>query len=503
MSGVHKYALAVSAVALIAANPASAQERADVEKLIDLVKQQQSQIADLKARLEKLEAEQQASAASAAAAPTGTAQATPPTALSAKQQQQAAIDAQVQNAVADSQSSETAAMQAQLAQLAANSERGVDVRWRTGGPAFESKDGFFTFRPRGDFLFDFSHTWGSDFADRNITGTEIRDVRLGMEGSVGKIGYKVDVGFDHNDVHLKEAYLSYDAKLFGNTTEFYVGQRLEDRSIEGSTTKRRIPFMERNAVATVGAPDLGFFNTGVLAKMIGPNWHISVSASGDGVTNEGDESDSYAFFARGHWNPIKTNTGFVHLGAWGWTEYLGSDADSINEFPDIAQHFNTNLHVSASSIDGTIRDHAYGLEAGGVFHNLYAFGEYTDRFIRANDDPSAHQKAYSLYGGWMITGEDPSFSTRSGIWGSTKVIDPVTSGGTGAFELAGRYDNYDFSDERRGGIGHSWTLGVNWYLNNWARLMVNYVRWHTDNQVSAQKGPDSGNSIGVRSQISF
>ncbi|MBW4331632.1 hypothetical protein KY084_12205 [Stakelama sp. CBK3Z-3] len=495
--GKQALAMAVSAIAVAAATPASAQDSADVKELISLVKKQQAQIADLQARLDRMEAKQAgAPVASAAAAP-------PAKAPTQAEQQQAAIDAQVQNAISDSQSGEVETIKAQLAQMAANNERSVDVRWRSGGPEFESKDGFFTFRPRGDFLADFSTTWGSQFDERNITGTEIRDVRLGMEGSVGKIGYKVDVGFDHNDVHLKEAYLSYNTTLFGNTTEFYAGQRLEDRSIDGSTSKRRIPFMERNAVAAVGAPEVGFFNMGLLAKMVGPSWHISVSASGDGAGNTGDESDSYAFFVRGHWNPVKSNAGFVHLGAWGWTEYLGSDADSINEFPDIAQHFNTNLHVSASSIDGTVRDHAYGVEAGGVFHNLYAFGEYTDRFIRAVDDPSVHHKAYSVYGGWMITGEDPSFSTRSGIWGSTKVIDPVTSGGTGAFELAGRYDDYDFSDEARGGIGHSWTLGLNWYLNNWSRIMVNYVRWHTDNQVSAESGPDNGNSVGVRTQVSF
>ena len=491
--------LAASTMAIAVATPASAQNAQTTQELVDLIEAQQAQIADLKARLDKVES-RQAQQPAATPVATATAPATPATPASP---QQAAIDAQVANAISDSQSSEVAALQAQMAQLAANNERGVEVRWNHGGPSFESKDGFFSFRPRGDFLVDFSTTSGSQFPERNITGTEIRDVRLGAEGNVGRVGYKVDVGFEDNGVHLKEAYLGYDAKILGNTTEFYLGQRLLDRSIEGSTTKRRIPFMERNAVAAVGAPEVGFFNMGLLAKMIGPNWHISVSASGENIGNEGDNSDSYAFFTRAHWNPIKSNRGFVHLGAWGWTEFLADDADRINETPEIAQHFNDNLHVSASSISGAIRDRAYGLEAGGVFHNLYAFGEYTDRFIRATDDPSAHQKAYSIYGGWLITGEDPGFSSRSGVWGSTKVIDPVTSGGPGAFELAARYDDYDFSDQARGGVGHSYTLGLNWYLNDWARLMVNYVHWETDNQVSSQSGVDDGDSIGVRGQVAF
>ncbi len=54
---------------------------------------------------------------------------------------------------------------------------------------------------------------------------------------------------------------------------------------------------------------------------------------------------------------------------------------------------------------------------------------------------------------------------------AVKVNDPVTSGGWGAFELAGRVDHYDYSDAPRGGLGKSYTLGLNWYLNDWSRLM--------------------------------
>ena len=79
----------------------------------------------------------------------------------------------------------------------------------------------------------------------------------------------------------------------------------------------------------------------------------------------------------------------------------------------------------------------------------------------------------------------------------------MQEGGVGAFELAARYDRYDFLDAARGGEGTAWTLGVNWYLNNWSRLMLNYVHWKTDNKVGNAQGPDSGNTMGVRAQVSF
>ena len=113
------------------------------------------------------------------------------------------------------------------------------------------------------------------------------------------------------------------------------------------------------------------------------------------------------------------------------------------------------------------------------------------------------QQATSIYAGWLITGERPGFSSRSGVWGTTRVLRPVQEGGIGAFELAARYDRYDFLDVARGGEGTAWTLGVNWYLNNWSRLMLNYVHWKTDNKVGNAQGPDSGNTVGVRAQVSF
>ena len=59
------------------------------------------------------------------------------------------------------------------------------------------------------------------------------------------------------------------------------------------------------------------------------------------------------------------------------------------------------------------------------------------------------------------------------------------------------------ADAPRGGKGKSYTLGLNWYLNDWSRLMLNYIHWDTDNKVGSFQGPDTGNSIGMRAQVVF
>lgn len=457
-----------------------------------LIEQQAAQIQALERRLSALE--QQGAGAATPAVAAAPAPTVPLTG-------DAAIQAQVQAAIADSQSSDVALLQQQQAQVATGG--GDRTSWRKGGPEFRSADRRFTFHPRGRVLADFSSTTGSDYDDRNLQGTEMRQVRLGAEGTMGDFRYKIDAELADNTVSIKDAFFGYETRVGGHPLELFVGNKLRDRSIEGATTLTRTPFMERNAVASIGSPDTGYFGLGVQARLYGNSWHWSAGVTGDDLGNSGDTSDSLVFSTRAHWNPIKRSRGFVHLGAWYTYEELGDDIDRINKVPRLVQHFNDNIRVSASAIDDTTRDDAFGVELGGVYRSVWGFGEYTRRSIDSSSEPGVEHVGTSLYGGWLLTGEKPGFSTRSGIWGTTRVLRPVGEGGAGAFELVARYDDYDFTDAARGGRGKGYTVGVNWYLNNWSRLMLNLMRWETDNQVGSYKGKDSGNAVGVRAQVVF
>lgn len=490
---MHRPYLLAASIALAlgggALSPASAQEAPlSTAQMQALIQQQATQIEALERRLSALE--QGTGQAVAPASPL------PPPAGS-----DAAIQAQVDAAIADSQAGDVALLQQQVAQLAAGG--GDDTSWRKGGPEFRSADRRFTFHPRGRVLADFSGTRGSDYQDRNINGTEMRQVRLGAEGTMGDFRYKIDAELADNTVSIKDAFIGYETRLGSLPMELFVGNKLRDRSIDGSTTLTRIPFMERSAVASVGSPVTGYFGLGAQARLYGSSWHWSVGVTGDDVGNSGDTSDSLVFSTRAHWNPVKRSNGFVHLGAWYTYEDLGEDVDRINKVPRLVQHFNDNIRVSASAINDTTRDDAFGVEIGGVYRSVWGFGEYTRRTIESSTEANVDHAATSIYGGWLLTGEKPGFSTRSGIWGTTRVLRPVGEGGSGAFELVARYDDYDFTDAARGGRGKGYTVGLNWYLNNWSRLMLNLMRWETDNQVGAYKGKDNGTAVGVRAQVVF
>ncbi|RAP59245.1 porin [Oleiagrimonas sp. MCCC 1A03011] len=382
------------------------------------------------------------------------------------------------------------------------------VRWGghgEAGPVFSSDDGFFTFAPAGRLLVDYTATRGSSDPGRNINGSRVTDARLGAKGTMGALGYYVQVKFTDGKAGLRQAYLSYSTPLLGHHAVFYLGNFFKDLGIDGSSASVNLPFMLRDAATMVGEPVNRYYGLGMQMRMYGDNWHYSLSVSGDapGNASNGSTSDSVVYLTRAHWNPIKTDAGFMHVGAWYYYEHLSPGVASINDHPSIALDFNENLDVKAGAVPDPTQDHATGYELGGVYRSFWAVGEYARRSVDSASVGTARRHGSSLSAGWMITGEKPGFSSRGGNWQWVRVNHPVTSGGWGAFELATRVDHYDYRGGAPfGGDGQSYTLGVNWYLNDWSRVMFNYIRWHTDNRIG-DTGSDWGHSFGLRTQLMF
>ncbi len=110
-----------------------------------------------------------------------------------------------------------------------------------------------------------------------------------------------------------------------------------------------------------------------------------------------------------------------------------------------------------------------------------------------------------MQGGWFLTGETPPYLTRGGVWSRPKVLHPFTTGGSGAVELAARYEALDYSDDPTAGRGTALTVGINWYLNNFVRLQLNAIDWTLANPGAVPNTVvnDHGRSLIGRAQIAF
>ena len=95
------------------------------------------------------------------------------------------------------------------------------------------------------------------------------------------------------------------------------------------------------------------------------------------------------------------------------------------------------------------------------------------------------------------------------MFGRVKVNDPVYGGsrGWGAWQVAGRYDVLDLGDRAASipgctacGEQATWLIGVNWYLTDYVRLMLNV------NQSTIDGGANDGaeiKGIGMRAQVDW
>lgn len=466
------------------AAPALAQEAAPAGDESALVRAQQAELAELRARLEALEKRQardheKLESVSAGMTPIAP-QLVPP----------GPATAPVDTARAAAQPS------------AKPSD--LRVEWGAGAPVFRSGDGVFSFKPRGRIMLDASTSGGSAYEARNLTTTGSRALRLGIEGGVGPhFFYQFESDFAENGVDVVTAFLGWRYQVFGIDYDVRVGNLFNDRSLEGGTGSDATPFLERTVVATAILPQRGFYGVGAQGRLFGPNWHASLTLTGDDVDSSNAVSDSRTVIARAHWNPVKTNRTVIHVGAWGFDESLSSVAGTVTRNTVIGGRFNGSLRVSTGALTGATGDTGYGGELGGYWRSLWAMAEVGQRQARLTDQRHLVSEAWSVSAGLFVTGETPPYNPRFGNFTQPQVTRTIIDGGPGAIELTARYERLAFTQE--GPLGQGWaaTVGANWYLNSFSRLMLNAIRWHTDNRGGDFTGGDDGETVSLRAQVSF
>ncbi len=484
-----------AALAIIAATPALAQTPSEAD-LAALVRAQAAEIATLKSRLDRLENVAAVAQGSAPMAP-----ASAPQAVAQNNEPRRTVPFAPQ--IVPPGPADRSVAQAIAAR---DNPSGVTTEWGAGLPVFHSADGVYTFKPRGRILTDVSSSFGSKYDGRNITTTGMRALRLGLEGGVGThFFYQFESDFSENTVDVVTAFVGWRNRIKpGLDYDVRIGHLFNDRGFEGSTGSDSTPFLERTTVATAIIPQRGFYGIGAMPRVFWKTGHASVSITGDRIDGTQAVGDSRTVTARAHWNPIKSDTGALHVGAWGFDESLSSVAGTLTRNTVIGGRFNGALRVSSGPLTGGTGTTGYGLELGGYRGPLWVMGEAGRRNARLDGGrPDFVSKAWSVSGGLFLTGDLPPYNPRLGSFGQPKVLKPTFDSGIGAIELTARYESLDYTDLLTGGEGWAATVGVNWYLNSFTRFQVNAIQWNTDNRVGDYVGDDSGQTLSARVGVTF
>lgn len=384
---------------------------------------------------------------------------------------------------------------AAVAMGAAAQAQELGVKWK-GAPEFANDD--VKFKVRGRVYMDYvgqEVDGAGAVADSESQNSRIRTARLGVEGQWNSSwAYKAEVNFAGNQAVWEDLILEYKpteniSVLAGN---------FKIVSLENITSSRYTTFMERGAFNDL--IDAGrVMNLGV--KTGGENWTAAVYASGDSL-NDADvasEAESAGVNGRVTFAPILTDSTQVHLG--GWARYRDRGGDTAFSYRN-----RNNTNVGSRYVDtGAVgqSDTTYGLEAALVQGPFSVQGEYA----RVNADAGAlgdrEAQGYYVYGSWFVTGESRTYEAKKGEFGRTKILNPVTAGGPGAWELGVRYDATDYTDfgTSKAGEYSAWTAGATWYPFPYVRFMANYTAAQNDNPLVTNDV--DVNTFQMRAQFDF
>ncbi|MEZ5902958.1 MAG: porin [Alphaproteobacteria bacterium] len=371
-----------------------------------------------------------------------------------------------------------------------------DVKISMKGSTPKISKGEFSWQPTGRIHLDAGSI--SDDKRDHPNGAEFRRARLGMQGQItDDFGYKAEVDFANENVAIKDMYMNYTGV---KNTEIRIGHFKPGYSLDDMTSSNDITFIERSAAIEpfslseqIGA---GIINHG-------DNHHIAVGVFNDDAGKQSTDDEQFSTSARIAGTPYKKDKNLVHLG--GSVSYR--EPDQANDRFDY-DSFAENRLQTTDSVSSVINDGEnstiYGVEAAAVSGPLSVQGEYVMADIenRAGQNPT-YTGAYGQVA-WTVTGETRPYSIAKGAFGGIKPDHPLNpkDNGWGALELAARYSHLDLNDGGlNGGEMDTLTLGANWYLNNYMRLMGNIIFVDTDD--NATTSDDDPTIFLTRSQVKF
>jgi phosphate-selective porin OprO/OprP len=403
--------------------------------------------------------------------------------------------------------------QGRLEAVETRADKAAQFQWT---PTIADTTGSFSFKPRGvveaDAAAFFEREGGYDYNN----GTAFRRARLGFEGTAFKwFNYRLEVDFAGNAVNLTDAYLQY-TKI--PKTLITLGQHKAPFGLESNNSDNYNTFLERgmftNAFGNAGAERRIGLSVAYAPKetlnlavgLFGDNESISRS-SGAPVTDTPDES--WGANGRATWEPIFDTGKIVHLGLSGYyrTALKSGDVEDAVRLTDRPNVRVDNGNIADSGVITNVRSLRYGgMEAAGVFGPFTVAGEVGKLWLDRRDAENESFTGFYVYGSYFLTGETRPF--RNGNFDRVRPFRELGKDGLGAFELALRYDRLDLSGTpvlaRSGNEAQSFTLGLNWYFNPYAKLMFNWVRFSGDNTPLNPIGTETeGDAIATRLHLDF
>jgi phosphate-selective porin OprO/OprP len=400
--------------------------------------------------------------------------------------------------------------------LIKNAEAGSVMK---NGLGFQSADGANTAQMTGRVHWDARQFAQGPYQDR----MEVRRARFGIRGQIAK-DFKYEFIGDFG-INGSSSTLNQDIGMSNTTTQtdvFYVdyagikdvsvrlGRFKMPYSLEQLTSSNNIDTIERSLTGQGEGELIPAKETGAMvfgSPMSGVTYAVAASRGRTRTTAATSTADYIGRFTA-NMGQLTGNTSIVaHLGL-GYS--LGEAASGTTMVSGRTEAREEDAYMTGSALTSI----ATRTRSGQEFAVAYdAFKLQAEQFNVRYDETAGGQrqiKGNYVQAVWNITGEPHNYSNTAGTFGGLKVKTPFTmNGGSGAWQLVIRHSTLDgslanvtLSTKTTG--ASAWTYGINWVMNENARVMLNYVRTSFDTAV-LQTGQYLYNqdAIVLRGQLAF
>lgn len=334
---------------------------------------------------------------------------------------------------------------------------------------------------------------GGDPADR----FNFRRMRFGVKGDVrDNMFYKIEMEFAEGiDPSYRDAFLGFKHLPVLHTLT--IGNHKRPYGLDHLNSSRYNVFIERPFIIEAFNQDsrrIGISSRGH-AENLKYHWqygvyHHELTQTSSGFINDHYQPELAGRFAVTPWyDDCSGGRGYMHFaiaGAVAYPDGLGG-ANNAARYRTRPEARTVSRWLNTDRIAGA--DEVLLLALEGVFNagpfQIVSEYQLMDITRRAGFGNNVQLNGGYVYVSYFLTGEHIPWDRKRGVLGRVKPFenfwrvrdcDCLVQGGMGAWQIAARYSHADLTDENiLGGEGDSFTFGLNWHWNPYARLQFNYI----------------------------
>jgi phosphate-selective porin OprO/OprP len=327
-----------------------------------------------------------------------------------------------------------------------------------------------------------------------------RRARLGAQGTIGdNTAWVAEFDFAGGNIAFRDVYAEVTSLPF--VRRIRVGHFKQPFSEEGQESSNDFPFVERSPIMALDPSrdwGVGFFSYSDNERATFSAGAFRSGTSNNSGNDFGDGNNmAYTLRMTGlPWSDSEQDHfRLLHLGAAFSQTSPKNDTVTINSGPQSSllpvtdnpgSPFVPQIVIPASQFQ------LYNLEWSLVLGSLCLQAEWSAMNVDQIGGGPVFLNGWYGFASYFLTGEHREYNGKDGWFGTPHVLSPFvtrsgkpfTFGGIGAWELLARVDYANFespnmplnsSGQVQGNRLWQFDLGVNWYLNDYFRIMFDYT----------------------------